>query len=148
MQCESYGYEHRLANIIVDVDDKPMTEQDWEIFLSSIDCYPGDWVEDDEERPLVVPIQNAGRYTNQPKGNTMSLHTIKVIRTLTEHQIYEVMGDTADAALAAFKSLPKHQRDSYLVHCGEEEDEKIYVRPWMFMSDEYLSGQSNYGEKK
>lgn len=68
MQCESYGYEHHLANVIADVDGKPMTEQDWEIFLSSIDYYPDDRVEDNEERPLVVSIQNTGLYINQPKG--------------------------------------------------------------------------------
>jgi hypothetical protein len=85
----------------------------------------------------------------------MNLHTIKVVHPTTGNKIYEVMADTPEEALAAFKRLAKEERKPYLVHCDDKENEEIhcaneviYLVPWTFMSDEYLSGQSNYGEKK
>lgn len=68
MQSETSSYEHHLINLIADEDSEPMTDQDWEIFLSSIEYDLDELVEDDTGKPLAVPIQFNGFFINQLKG--------------------------------------------------------------------------------
>ena len=68
MQSDTSSYEHHLISLIADEGSGPMTDQDWEIFLSSIEYDLDELVEDDNGKLLAVPRQSNGFFINQPKG--------------------------------------------------------------------------------
>ena len=78
----------------------------------------------------------------------MELHTVEVVKVVTETTVFEIASESPNAALETFARFTADVRNTHQVAFEVDEEETTRVRSRMFVSESYLDGLSNYKEIK